>query len=155
MTCYRRVYIIQSSPSITNLNLTVVRREMIFSVNKIQRFQNSRTAGFSYRILHVFIVIHTLQLNFLLSDWLFIKYAEYIENVHCTPRTAPRLCPDCARCFWCVISCANVTSADPFCHLLKLLIFFMFSGILKPFYLQFFTNMSKLFCFYVVYELGY
>ena len=35
--------------------------------------------------------IHTLQLNFLFSDWLFSKYAECIENVHCTPRTAPRL----------------------------------------------------------------
>ena len=35
--------------------------------------------------------IHTPQLNFLLSDWLFSKYAECIENVHCTPRTAPRL----------------------------------------------------------------
>ena len=41
--------------------------------------------------------IHTLQLNFLLSDWLFSKYAECIENVHCTPRTAPRLRPDCAQ----------------------------------------------------------
>ena len=35
--------------------------------------------------------IHTRQLNFLFSDWLFSKYAECIENVHCTPRTAPRL----------------------------------------------------------------
>ena len=35
----------------------------------------------------------------------------------------------------------------------KLLIFFMFSGILKPFYLQFFINMSKWVCFSVVYEL--
>ena len=35
--------------------------------------------------------IHTLQLNFLLSDWLFSKYAECIENAHCTPRTASRL----------------------------------------------------------------
>ena len=37
------------------------------------------------------IKIHTLPLNFLLSDWLLSKYAECIENVHCTPRTAPRL----------------------------------------------------------------
>ena len=35
--------------------------------------------------------IHTLHLNFLLSDWLFNKHAECIENVYCTPRTAPRL----------------------------------------------------------------
>ena len=27
--------------------------------------------------------IHTLQLNFLFSDWLFNKYAECFENVHC------------------------------------------------------------------------
>ena len=27
----------------------------------------------------------------MLSDWLFSKYAECIENVHCTLRTAPRL----------------------------------------------------------------
>ena len=62
--------------------------------------------------------------------------------------------PDCARCFWCVILRANVTSTDPFFHWVKLLVFFMFSGILKPFYLLFFTNMSKLFCISVVYELG-
>ena len=31
-------------------------------------------------------MIHTFQLNFLFSDWLFSKYAECIENVHCTPR---------------------------------------------------------------------
>ena len=30
-------------------------------------------------------------MNFLFSDRLFSKYAECIENVHCTPRTAPRL----------------------------------------------------------------
>ena len=34
--------------------------------------------------------IHTLQLNFLFPDWLFSKYAESIENVHCIQRTAPR-----------------------------------------------------------------
>ena len=33
-------------------------------------------------------IIHTRQLNFLFSDWLFSKYAERMENVHCTPRTA-------------------------------------------------------------------
>ena len=37
------------------------------------------------------IKVHTLQLNFFFYDWLFSKYAEYIENVHCTLRTAPRL----------------------------------------------------------------
>ena len=63
--------------------------------------------------------IHTLQLNFLFSDWLFTKYAQCIENVHWTPRTAPRLRTDCARCFWCVIACANVTSTDPFFSLGK------------------------------------
>ena len=36
-------------------------------------------------------LIHTLQLDFLFSDWLFSKYAECIENVYCTPQTAPRL----------------------------------------------------------------
>ena len=29
-------------------------------------------------------IIHTLQLNFLFSDWLFSKYAECIKNVHCS-----------------------------------------------------------------------
>ena len=29
--------------------------------------------------------IHTLQLGYLLSDWLFSKYAECMENVQCTP----------------------------------------------------------------------
>ena len=42
-----------------------------------------------------------------------------VENVHCTPRTAPRLRPDCAMCFWCVIARANVTSTDPFFSLGK------------------------------------
>ena len=65
------------------------------------------------------MLIHTLQLNFLFSDWLFRKYAECIENVHCTARTAPRLRPDCARCFWCMIARANVTSTDPFFSLGK------------------------------------
>ena len=37
------------------------------------------------------VCIHTLQLNFLFSHWLFGKYVECIENVHCTPRTTPRL----------------------------------------------------------------
>ena len=41
---------------------------------------------------YALILIHTLQLNFLFSDWLLSKYAECVENVHCTPRTAPRLC---------------------------------------------------------------
>ena len=35
--------------------------------------------------------IHTLKVDFLFSDWLFSKYAECIENVHCTLRTVPRL----------------------------------------------------------------
>ena len=38
-------------------------------------------------------LIHTLELNFLFSDWLFSKYAECIENVHCTPRTVPQTVP--------------------------------------------------------------
>ena len=39
------------------------------------------------------------KLDFLFSDWLFSKYTECIENVHCTPHTASKLGPDCARCF--------------------------------------------------------
>ena len=50
------------------------------------------------------------------------------------------LCPDWARCFWCVIARVNVTSTDPFFHWVKLLIFFMFSGILRPFYLFHFIH---------------
>ena len=37
------------------------------------------------------LLIHTLQLNFLFSDWLFRKYVECIKSVQNTPRTAPRL----------------------------------------------------------------
>ena len=45
-------------------------------------------------------IIHTPQHNFLFSGWLLIEYAEYIEM-----STALRvLRPDCARCFWYVIS---------------------------------------------------
>ena len=40
---------------------------------------------------HALKIIHTLQIDFLFSDWLFSKYAGCIGNVHCTPRTAPRL----------------------------------------------------------------
>ena len=49
---------------------------------------------------------------------------------------------DCVRCLWCLIARVNVTSTDPFFHWVNiintgliLLIFFMCSGILKPFYL--------------------
>ena len=35
--------------------------------------------------------IHTLQFSFSFSDWFFSKYTQCIENVHCTPRMAPRL----------------------------------------------------------------
>ena len=63
--------------------------------------------------------------------------------------------PDCARCFWCVIARVIVISTDPFFHWVKLLIFFMISGILKPFYLYFFHEHEQIsFCFSVVYELG-
>ena len=43
-----------------------------------------------YRVVTM-IGIYTLQLNFLFCDWLFSKYIECIENVHCTLCTAPRL----------------------------------------------------------------
>ena len=36
-------------------------------------------------------MIHTFQLNFLSSDWLFSKSVECIDNVYCTPRTVPWL----------------------------------------------------------------
>ena len=41
--------------------------------------------------LNLLILIHTLQLNFMFSDWLFGNYAECIENVQCNPRTVPRM----------------------------------------------------------------
>ena len=44
-----------------------------------------------FKIPSALILIHTPQLNFLFSDWLFSKYAECVENAHCTPHTAPRL----------------------------------------------------------------
>ena len=43
--------------------------------------------------------------------------------------------PGCSRCFCCVILRIIVTSTDPLFHWVKLLIFFMLSGILKQFYL--------------------
>ena len=64
--------------------------------------------------------IHTLQLNFLFSDWLFSKYVECIGDVHCTPGTAPRLREGL------VVVRVNVTSTDPFFHWVKLLIFSLF-----------------------------
>ena len=99
--------------------------------------------------------IHTLQLNFLLSDWLFSKYEECIENVHCFPRTAPRLHPDCARGFWCVISHANVTLTDPFFSLGKavniLHVYWHFKAIL---FIVFHEHGQIILFFYVMYELG-
>ena len=41
-------------------------------------------------MLHGLDSIHTLQLNFLFSDWLLSKNTECIENVYCTLRTVPR-----------------------------------------------------------------
>ena len=72
--------------------------------------------------------IHTLQLNFLFSDWLFSKYAECIENVHCTPQTARGAFGAWSR-VW------TSQRLIHFFHWVKLLIFFMFSWILEPFYL--------------------
>ena len=69
-------------------------------------------------------------------------------------KTLRVLHPDCARCFQCVIMRVIVTSTDPLFDWVKLFIVFMFSGIWKPFYLQFFTNFSKWLWFSVVYELG-
>ena len=34
---------------------------------------------------------HTLQLDFLFFDWLFINYTECIENIQCTLLTVPRM----------------------------------------------------------------
>ena len=78
------------------------------------------------------ITIHTLQLNFLLSDWLFSKYAECIENVHCTPRTAPRL-----REVLLVRDLARERHIDwsIFFSLGKVVNILHVSGILKPFYI--------------------
>ena len=58
---------------------------------------------------HIYLLksIHTLQLSFWFSDWLFSKYAEWIENVHCTPHIAPSM-----RCFCYVITRVIVTSTD-------------------------------------------
>ena len=87
------------------------------------------------------VYIHTLQLNFLISDWLFRKYSECIENVQCTLRT------DYARCSCCMTVCVIVKSTDSFFHWVKLSIFFMFSGILKPFYLFFVQTWGNDFVF--------
>ena len=83
--------------------------------------------------LNYLMMFHTLQLNFLFSDWLFSKYAECIENFHCIPRTANRLremllVRDHKRerhIDWSIFSRVN------------LLIFFMFSAILSHFIYDF------------------
>ena len=36
-------------------------------------------------------IFRTRLLNFLFFDWLVSKYAECIENIQCTPRSAQRL----------------------------------------------------------------
>ena len=65
-----------------------------------------------YRCEKVTIIIHTLQLNFLFSDWFFSKYAECIEYVQCTLHTAPR--QECQPCMKGVdIPCGSILWADP------------------------------------------
>ena len=97
--------------------LSICRKTLFFgmksaSLCKISLFAVNDLLFYLFE-LHIFPsprYIHTLQLNFLFSDWLFSKYVECIEN-------STALCilrQDCARCFWCVITRANVTSADPF-----------------------------------------
>ena len=50
------------------------------------------------------------------------------------------------------IACTSVTSTDPFFHCINLLTFFMFSGILKQFYLySFHKHQQIIFGFSVVY----
>ena len=56
---------------------------------KILSTVNTDSENFTF--ITCLISIHTLQVKFLFSDWLFSKYAECIENVFFTPRTAPRL----------------------------------------------------------------
>ena len=78
-----------------------------------------------------------------LWSWFFSKYAKCIENVQWTPRIGPRLrevlwmhdCMHDHHIHWSIFHCVKMV---------KLLIFFMFSGILKPFYLFFFTVMYEL-----------
>ena len=57
---------------------------------------------------------------------------------------------DCAQtaCFWCVIARPNVTSTDPFFHWVKLLIFFMFNGILKTILLIIFHEREQMIFFF-------
>ena len=79
------------------------------------------------------MMFHTLQLNFLFSDWFFRNTRSVLKM-----STALRvLRTDCARCFWCVITRVNVTSTDPFFHWVNWLIFFMLSGILSHFIYDF------------------
>ena len=63
--------------------------------------------------------------------------------------------PDYTRCSWCVIARVNVTSTDPFFFSLgKVVNILHVKWHFKAILLIFFTNMSKGFCFSVVYELG-
>ena len=70
--------------------------------------------------------------NFLFSDWFFIvNMRRVILKMYNALRV---LRPGCVWYFWCMIACVLITSTDSFFHLVRLLTFFMFSGILKPSY---------------------
>ena len=115
----------------------------------------------SPQFLQVFLIatitwIEAYSYTRVISDWSFSKYAAWLKMYN----ALRGLRPDSAMCFCCVAR-VIVTLTNPFFQWVKLLIFFMFSGILKPFYSYFFilfffffTNMSKRFCFSVVYESG-
>ena len=102
----------------------------------------------SERVLGVFIHSNLISCALIGS---LVNTRSVLKMSHCTPRTAPRL-----REVLLVRDRAHERHIDwsIFIIWIKLLIFFMFRDILKPFYLQFLTNMSKGFCFSVVYELG-
>ena len=57
-------------------------------------------------------------------------------------------CVDCAQCFCCRIAHVIVTSTDTFFQWVKLLIFFIFTGIYKTFYLQFFQKHEQMILFF-------
>ena len=87
--------------------------------------------------------IHTLQLNFLFSDWLFTCSKYWKCQQHSV------YCAQTARGAFGAWLCAWTSHwLIHFFHWVKLLIFFMFSDILRPFYLEFFMNMSNWFLFF-------
>ena len=69
-----------------NLGIAVFRCLAGFSPQDLQNYFILVSNNHVHKTRGSLNGIHTLPLNFLFCDWFFSKYAEWIENVHCTPR---------------------------------------------------------------------